>query len=83
MALNSTSFPVLSSDAWSGYVQQAQAHLPSQSRLLLLGLVNLPVVIVILNALRQVVSMVIFERMRRSIEHCIGLGITKRPIITA
>ncbi|KAH8117864.1 lanosterol 14-alpha-demethylase [Phellopilus nigrolimitatus] len=45
-----------SSDVWSEYVQQAQAHLPSSNRLMLLGLVNVPLIFILLNAVWQVVK---------------------------
>ncbi|KAL5486133.1 ERG11_2 [Sanghuangporus weigelae] len=54
MASNTSFVP--SVDAWSGFAQQAQAHLPSTSRLVLLGLINLPLAIVLLNVLWQVIK---------------------------
>ncbi|EJD06923.1 lanosterol 14-alpha-demethylase [Fomitiporia mediterranea MF3/22] len=54
MASNASFVPI--TDAWSGYVHQAQAHLPSSSRLVLLALVNVPLIIVLLNAAWQVLK---------------------------
>ena len=48
-----TSFPT--SDEWSGYLAHAQAHLQNNSRLVILLLINTPVIIIILNILRQFV----------------------------
>ncbi|THH06448.1 hypothetical protein EW145_g4083 [Phellinidium pouzarii] len=47
---------IFSADAWSGYVQQAQEHLPSSSRLLLIGLINIPTIIVLLNVTWQLIK---------------------------
>ncbi|TFK75170.1 cytochrome P450 [Pluteus cervinus] len=47
------SIPTL--DAWAGYVSHAQAHLPHSSRLLLLALLNTPLIVIILNVLRQLI----------------------------
>lgn len=43
------------SDAWAGYLAQAQEHLPSNSRLALIFFVNIPVIAILVNALWQVV----------------------------
>ena len=48
------SLPV--SDAWAGYLAHAQANLPDKTRLIILLLVNIPVIAVILNVIRQLVS---------------------------
>jgi len=40
-------------DVWNGYVEKAQPYMPSSSRMAIIGLVNLPVVILLLNALWQ------------------------------
>ncbi|PAV16228.1 lanosterol 14-alpha-demethylase [Pyrrhoderma noxium] len=51
MAANS-SLPLLDSDAWSGFVQ----HLPSTNRLIVLGLVNIPLIAIILNVTWQLIK---------------------------
>ena len=48
--------PVPVSDAWSGYLAHAQDHLRHNSRLALILLINAPVIAILLNVLRQVVS---------------------------
>lgn len=45
----------LFADTWSGYLAQAQAM--SNSRLILLALVNVPVIIILLNVLWQLVRL--------------------------
>ena len=40
---------------WSDYAAQAQSYLPSTPRLALLGLVNLPLIIIAFNVLYQLV----------------------------
>jgi hypothetical protein len=50
----------LSTDAWSGFVEQAQAHTPSNSRLIILGILNVPVIIVLINVLLQLVCLIQF-----------------------
>ncbi|KAI5116400.1 hypothetical protein M0805_005868 [Coniferiporia weirii] len=54
MAANVSFIP--SADAWSGYVQQAQAYLPSTNRLLLLGFINIPTLVVLLNVIWQLIK---------------------------
>lgn len=44
------------SDGWSGYLDQFQAHLPAGNRFTLLAVVNIPIIIILVNALWQVVS---------------------------
>lgn len=54
MSLNATSVPL--AEGWSGFLSQAQGHLPeSNIRLILLTLVNIPVIAVVLNVLWQLV----------------------------
>ncbi|KAA1467603.1 cytochrome P450 [Dentipellis sp. KUC8613] len=53
MAFNVTAIP--SSDAWSGYLAEAHKHLPTTPRLILLALVNIPVLAIVLNVLRQLI----------------------------
>ena len=55
MALNATltAFNSFNSETWSGYVQEAQTRLPSRERMALLGFINLPIIIIVLNALWQ------------------------------
>lgn len=47
---------VFSRGVLSDYVSEYQDHLPSTRRLTLLGLVNLPLVIILLHAVWQLVS---------------------------
>jgi hypothetical protein len=55
LSLNST--VILTHDTWSGYLSEAQKLLPSSaSRLALLAFINIPLVAVLLNVLRQLVS---------------------------
>ncbi|KAI0058678.1 lanosterol 14-alpha-demethylase [Artomyces pyxidatus] len=55
MAFNTTTF-VPSSDAWSGFLVEAQKIFPtSTARLALLALVNIPVIAIVLNVLRQLI----------------------------
>ncbi|TFY80824.1 hypothetical protein EWM64_g3185 [Hericium alpestre] len=52
MAFNATTFPP--SDAWSGYLAEAQKYLPTSTpRLILLALINIPAIAIVLNVLRQ------------------------------
>ncbi|KAI0043835.1 cytochrome P450 [Auriscalpium vulgare] len=56
MAFNASSIPFPSSDAWSGFVAEAQKFLPqSNSRLALLAFVNIPVFAIVINVLRQLI----------------------------
>ena len=48
-----TSFPT--SNEWSGYLTDAQAHFQNNSRLALLLLINTPIIVIILNILQQLV----------------------------
>jgi len=43
------------SDAWSGYLADAQSHLQNNSRLILAVLVNIPIIAILLNVIRQLV----------------------------
>jgi sterol 14-demethylase len=43
------------SDSWSGYLNQAQSHILSNSRIPLLVLIIAPVIAILLNALWQLV----------------------------
>lgn len=54
MEFNATAVP--SSDAWSGYLAEAQKHL--SSRMIILALINIPVMAVVLNVLKQLVRMI-------------------------
>ena len=58
MAFNATRPPAFlgSPEAWQGFVDEAQKYMPSSGRLALLALVNIPLLAVILNVLRQLVS---------------------------
>ncbi|KAI9511821.1 cytochrome P450 [Russula earlei] len=54
LGLNSTVFPL--HDTWSGYLVEAQRYLPnSTSRFALLAFINIPLIAVVLNVLRQLV----------------------------
>jgi sterol 14-demethylase len=54
--LNSTLIPV--HDNWSGYLVEAQKFLPdSASRVALLTFINIPVIVIVLNVLRQLVRL--------------------------
>ncbi|KZV61731.1 cytochrome P450 [Peniophora sp. CONT] len=59
MAFNGTSIlgvPVPAQDAWSGFVAEAQKYLPqTYSQLALLAFVNLPIIAIVLNVLRQTI----------------------------
>ncbi|TDL25670.1 cytochrome P450 [Rickenella mellea] len=54
MPFNTTS--IVSPESFSGFVNDFQSYLPSSSRLTVLGIVNLPVIIVLVNALWQLIS---------------------------
>jgi hypothetical protein len=55
LGLNST--VILNYDNWSNYLSDAQTFLPnSPSRVALLALINVPIIVVFLNVLRQLVS---------------------------
>jgi sterol 14-demethylase len=55
LGLNST--VILNYDTWSNYLSEAHTFLPtSPSRLALLAFINIPIVAVFLNVLRQLVS---------------------------
>lgn len=55
LSLNST--VMLTQEYWSGYLSEAQKFLPnSVSRVALLAFINIPLVAVLLNVLRQLVS---------------------------
>jgi len=55
LGLNSTA--ILNYDTWSNYLSEAQTFLPhSVSRVALLALINIPIIVVFLNVLRQLVS---------------------------
>ena len=55
LGLNST--VILNYDTWSNYLSDAQTFLPnSPSRVALLALINIPLIVVFLNVLRQLVS---------------------------
>lgn len=54
--LNGT-FPFPVSDSWSGYLAEAKSHLNENSRLITIVLLNLPVIAIILNVLRQFVRL--------------------------
>ncbi|KAF8896469.1 cytochrome P450 [Infundibulicybe gibba] len=45
----------ISSDGWSGFLSQAQAHLPANSRMALLALLNIPLLAIVFNVVRQLV----------------------------
>lgn len=47
-----TALPV---DGWAGYAAEAQKHLPPPTRLALLCLLNVPILAVVLNVLKQLV----------------------------
>lgn len=53
--MNVTAVPPI--DGWAGYVAEAQKYLPPPSRLALLCLINVPILAVVLNVLRQLVSL--------------------------
>ncbi|THH13960.1 hypothetical protein EW146_g6313 [Bondarzewia mesenterica] len=53
MELNATA--IHSTDAWSGYLAEAQKHLPGSSRMIVLALVNIPLIAILLNVLRQLI----------------------------
>jgi sterol 14-demethylase len=54
MAFNASSFAA--PEAWSGFVEEAQKYLPqTTSRIALLAFVNIPLIAIILNVLRQLV----------------------------
>ncbi|KAF9525625.1 lanosterol 14-alpha-demethylase [Crepidotus variabilis] len=42
-------------DAWSGYLAQAQDHIQNNQRLALLLLINSPIIAILLNAIRQLI----------------------------
>jgi len=65
-SLNAT---VSVSDAWSGYLAHAQDHLRHNSRIALILLINAPVLAVLLNVLRQLVSTLSTYLPSRT-EHC-------------
>lgn len=49
---------VLTHDTWSGYLVDAQRYLPnSASRIALLAFINIPVIAIVLNVLRQLVRL--------------------------
>lgn len=52
MSLNAT-LTAFNVESWSGYVQQAQTRIPSRERLALLALVNIPLIVILLNAIWQ------------------------------
>lgn len=54
MSVVNGSLPI--SDAWAGYLAHAQANLPDKTRLIILLLINIPVIAIILNVIRQLVS---------------------------
>ena len=55
LGLNST--VILNYDTWSNYLSEAQTFLPnSVSRIALLAFINIPIIAVFLNVLRQLVS---------------------------
>jgi len=56
MTFSSLNGTVPVTDAWSGYLAHAQDHLRHNSRLALILLINAPVIVVLLNVLRQLVS---------------------------
>lgn len=50
------------SDAWSGYIAQAQTHLGTlNARVVLLFFINVPILAIVLNVLRQLVRMFLLE----------------------
>ncbi|KAF8907290.1 lanosterol 14-alpha-demethylase [Gymnopilus junonius] len=53
MSFVNGSLPV--SDVWAGYLAHAQASLPDNTRLIILLLINIPVIAIILNVIRQLV----------------------------
>ena len=57
MAFNGTNvFGVPAQDTWTGFIAEAQKYLPqTYSRLALLALINLPIIAIVLNVLRQTV----------------------------
>lgn len=56
LGFDSTVFPA--HHTWLAYLQEAQRYLPdSRSRLALLVFINIPVIAVILNVLRQLVRL--------------------------
>lgn len=63
LALNRSASAMLSdaTDVWNGYVEKAQPYIapymPSSTRMTIIGLVNLPIIILLLNALWQSVSL--------------------------
>ena len=49
------------SDHWSGYLAHAQANLPPlNSRFALIAILNIPLIVIILNALAQLVRTTVF-----------------------
>jgi hypothetical protein len=55
LGLNSTA--ILNYDTWSNYLSEAQTFLPtSPSRVALLAFINIPIIAVFLNVLRQLVG---------------------------
>ncbi|KAF8273285.1 cytochrome P450 [Lactarius quietus] len=53
-SFNSTGLPA--HDAWSGYLAEAQRYLPdSTPRLALLAFINIPIIAIVLNVLRQLI----------------------------
>ncbi|KDQ59347.1 hypothetical protein JAAARDRAFT_68830 [Jaapia argillacea MUCL 33604] len=59
MAVNASTsaFPAMAADAWSGFLAEAQSHIPTtfSPRLILLAFVNVPVIAVLVNVLWQLV----------------------------
>ena len=55
-SFNSTVLPA--HDAWSGYLAEAHKYLPdSTPRIALLALINIPIIVIVLNVLRQLVRL--------------------------
>jgi hypothetical protein len=57
LGLSFNSTVIFAHDAWSGYLSEAQRFFPnSASRVALLVFINIPLIVVLLNVLRQLVS---------------------------
>lgn len=57
LGLNSTAILNLNYDTWSNYLSEAQTFFPtSPSRAALLAFINIPIIAVFLNVLRQLVG---------------------------
>ena len=56
LSFNSTVLPA--HDAWSGYLAEAHKYLPdSRIRIALLAFINIPIIVIVLNVLRQLVRL--------------------------